>query len=145
MAKGYPDFFGTSIWPKYGTPVYTNSGLIIVPSLGTVNLISISGNGVLFSLDSYLTAAVDFESSDLFLIVDGAVMVRSVLDPEYLQTSLGGASPVLGLVICSGVDHVLEWMLSREVPFHDSVILRLLNASLGNITTSTYTSHYVVT
>lgn len=145
MAKGYPDFFGTSIWPKYGTPINTYTGIVAVPGGAIVDVITINANGVLFSLDILLVGVSDLISSLFIVYADTGEMARLDLDFDYRLTILGGAPLLLGLTYVDVLSFVRKASLSREMPFHDSFVVRVRNNSADPVSIEARSTHFVVT
>lgn len=144
MAKGYPDYFGQSIWPKYGAPIYNTTPVYELGMLETKNILSISGNGVLYSLHSGVYADSTIVLVVVELFVDGQMIFDSSLPPTYIPAEHGSGGPVLGLSVWDKLLNYSMWDLVREVPFRESVVYTVT----GNAVPKTYayaeSVHYVV-
>jgi hypothetical protein len=145
MAKGYPDFFGTSIWPKYGTPIYTSSGLMAIgPGLAT-DVLTLTANGVLFCLYVFVEGVSDLLGTRIALYADGGEIARSGADIDDRYSILGGTGRVLAPIYSSRLTFVYEVSLSREVPFHNEIVLNVSNLSMDAIDVLAWSTHYIVT
>jgi len=70
MARGYPDFFGYSIFPQYGShnqAVFNDT----IPAAGVHNLITVNGKGVLQSGYVEIWNGTDLIYNTLYIEVDG--------------------------------------------------------------------------
>ncbi len=144
MARGYPDYFGQSIWPKYGT-IIVATDTFTIGAMTDDDVISISGMGVFYHFRVYLNCAVAMGSSQLSLRADGVTL--AFVQPEvcpYYDVPFGGRSP-LQLSWYEPDETYLVATLGVEVPFHDSFILRVLNAVGSNITGGVRYGYYNVT
>jgi hypothetical protein len=144
MAKGYPDWFGQSIWPKYGTPLILG-GTITVHSGEELPVIDQDGQGVLFSL----AAEVD-GISDLSDCVFGLYVDTTLLDYFTLKT-VGGhfnsmfTTELIEIVLYDPITFVVNMRLLREVPFQSHVKFSCNNGSSGDLTFYAQGSYYKVT
>ena len=145
MAKGYPDFFGTSIWPKYGAPIRTGAGSVNVPAGTGVDIIDISSTGVFFFANIVLTTVGDYALSHIDLEIDDQLMWSWWIDFDKLPTSLGGAQELMAITYCNKVNSYIYVVLSREIPFQHRIKIQVTNASASDIVTVPRTLHYVVT
>lgn len=145
MARGYPDYFGQSIWPKYGTPIYTLDSDHVLPSGEVGTLLSISMPGVLFSLDIGVQALEVMTLSLLTLTIDGqSFAVVGLGNPAY-GLPAAAQSPLLYTVIYDHLEYYQRIVLAREVPFHSTVVLQCSNGTASDMSVTTEAVHYVVT
>lgn len=145
MAKGYPDYFGQSIWPKYGSPIVSGTVTVECPGSATTTFYSISAQGVLFSARIKVYPATWNDATCIRLYVDDALFEVCYFMPS-LATIFGGSpGNVLGVIHLDTESKYVEAVLNREVPFHTSFRFDLVNAS-ANIAVVIYrATHYVVT
>lgn len=75
MARGYPDFFGISIIPKYGT-TYRATGVAVVTASDRTDIITVTGKGILFggTIDAYNGG--NQQNSDIYLYIDGNLVLN---------------------------------------------------------------------
>lgn len=145
MAKGYPDYFGQSIWPKYGTPIYTLDSDHIIPSGGAATLLSISVTGILFSIDIGVQALETFTLSLLTLAIDGQMFAVVGLGNPYFGFPAEAQSPLLYTVNYNHLEYYQRIVLAREVPFHETIVLQCSNGTGSDMSVTTEAVHYVVT
>jgi len=147
MAKGYPDFFGTSIWPKYGTPTINTGAAIVVHGGNNDTIILITADGVLFQA-AFVIVCDDLANSHyLHLYIDGVLVESEKLDQLYLFTSLGGSCGLMNVIHFDRLLYHYRFELAREIPFHDSIEFKVQNsgAAATHVTVDYKTMHYVVT
>jgi hypothetical protein len=83
MARGYPDFFGTSIFPGYGLPLSTLDVAVVIPALTEVDIISLALKGSIGLGLIYLEDLVTIEDVTLQAVIDGAVHFEFGIDNLY--------------------------------------------------------------
>ncbi|MCJ7639024.1 MAG: hypothetical protein MUO70_03935, partial [Euryarchaeota archaeon] len=129
MARGYPDYFGTSIWPKYGTPIRTGGLVVNVPAGLDVDVIDISANGVFFCAEIRFSTIGDYLASYVRLEIDNQLAWFWLLSNLTLPTSLGGAQELMAITYLDRLSDDLRMTLSREIPFRDRVKISVDNGS----------------
>lgn len=148
MSKGYPDWFGTSIWPKYGTPIQTTVAPVLIQPGISETLISISSQGVLFALEVTIIANVLDTGLTIQLNVDGEAFTYFTVK-QLLDGSDGYAGPSIMKLKRFALEEGAYYMsLIKEVPFRNSFILYANNTNLpGGRTMSAGSNsiHYIVT
>lgn len=145
MARGYPDYFGQSIWPKYGTPIVTGGSSVPVAAGTTVTIVDIDSTGVLFAA-SILTGTVgDYASSYFSLYVDDQLFWRCFLYNAFLPPASEGMEGVMRVTMENRVAKYVHMALSREIPFKDSVQMKVTNGSASEIGAIPLAVHYIVT
>jgi len=147
MARGYPDYFGTSIWPKYGTPVITTADDVIVHGGSTDTMLTISCSGILFLAHFYIYCDDLANSHYLYFYVDGVLVSSKKLDNLTIDSGLNGSADLLNAVYFDNMAHAWVFELAREIPFHDSIVFKVKNAGVpaDHVTVGYKTMHYVVT
>lgn len=145
MARGYPDYFGQSIWPKYGSPLLINQSSTIL-SAGTHTLIDISVQGVMFGLVARVSCATILTNIQLKLTIDGQLSAESIYDDVNYQSLSPLAGELLHVTYATGDMLGAWWALSREIPFHDQFKLSLVvNPWASNIVVKLRGMYYVIT
>jgi hypothetical protein len=147
MAHGFPDDFGQSIWPKYGTPLYNSRTANLDPGV-SADVLTISGQGLLFMLEARVDCTVHEIIHVLTLQIDSEYMVSTVLG-TYLAENIP-TPPYSELIMDRYCLDDFKWHfhLRREIPFQNTVILYMknMNAVGGNsIFASVHSAHYVIT
>lgn len=137
MARGYPDFFGYQVVPKYGTPVYEQKLAAIVATLNWENIFTITGKGRTYGGYIY-TAAVNnsFTNSYLRTTIDGVQF-----DWPYPSVELDRAiyrvttKPfALTMYVRTALTWELNWTAEKDFTFGQSFIVDFFNGSAGNVT-----------
>lgn len=145
MAKGYPDFFGTSIWPKYGAPIYNATPTYVLAPLEVKDVLSILGNGVFFGLHSAVYCDSPFLGVVICLFIDGDLMFDFSLPPTYIPAELGSGGPLLTLSVLDIPGMYSMFDLVREVPFRTSIKYTVTGNTLGATRVYANSIHYMVT
>ncbi len=129
MSKGYPDYFGTSIWPKYGTALLAGGDVVVVPAGQTLIVLSITGAGVLEAGSIIYSVVSGVELCSVIIYIDGESLESCMLDPEQSHGNLNGSHGVLSLAYHNVVLEYGVVLLTRELPFHDSVTIYFTNGT----------------
>ena len=145
MARGYPDYFGRSIWPKYGTAHSKIGTSLQVPSLETVEIFSLTGMGVLKWLKATAALQPDYGSSFFRLTVDNAVIDTLKFYSGHYTSGVCGGSSLWGIVVFDLLLNDITAETSIEIPFHDGVVIDLYNASASAVAASGSAMYYIVT
>ena len=144
MARGYPDYFGQSMWPKYGTPFYqTGSSDVGAGELDWICRTTIQGVLVFASCTiSGIDASADFT---IYLDVDD----ETVSMIEYGNAIANGILiPTTELWVCVQYDKLAglySLILRREVSCRTSFDITLDNFGPTDLHIEGATTHYVVT
>lgn len=70
MSKGYPDFFGFSMFPFNGAVLET-SGSTVIPASTTATVFEITTKGMIFAGTCAMVTAANISKSDFFVWIDG--------------------------------------------------------------------------
>ena len=144
MSKGYPDYFGQSIWPKYGGMINDNGNFDII-GLDTVVLTSYTGQGVLVFLDFEITDDDLVGSCSFEAHVDGVpIQIQSLNGFRDEGPQVGNRSPL----VCRFADKVTGvYILNMgiDVPFRTSFEIQCNVAAGNTVHVSTYVGYYAVT
>jgi len=137
MARGYPDFFGFSIVPKYGTPVYEQKLAAIVATLNWENIFTCTGKGRTYGGYIY-TAAVNnsFTNSYLRTTIDGVQFnwpyPKVELDRAIYRVVTKPFS--LTAYFRTALTWEINWTAEKDFTFGQSFIVDFYNGSAGNVT-----------
>jgi hypothetical protein len=145
MAKGYPDFFGTSIWPKYGTPIWSPEDIPVVAAGASVDVLTITGNGVLFSLKVDFNGTVFLDKSSVELWIDDSMIAEAGTRQDITYTSLGGHTGILSLTNYDALEFWAAIELGREVPFRRKIVVVVNNDSAADLDVAVALNRYIVT
>lgn len=129
MAKGYPDYFGQSIWPKYGTLLYEHSSFNIIVPATTILYEKIS-QGVLGYAEIRITDHSNLSDPYFSVYIDGSKMHSITLLQLIEQGALPGSHAPL---VCryankSTLDFEYTVELGHDLPFRTSIKIDVLTA-----------------
>ncbi len=144
MAKGYPDYFGTSIWPKYGTAILAGGDAMFAIAGATTTVLSIDGQGVLVMARISYAFGAGYLESAMRLIVDGSVFQYLSLDPNQGSGNVNGAHDLLSIAYHNELSTLAVVLLTREIPFHDTIVINITNAMAGNMAVTPIGLYYKV-
>ena len=116
MPRGYPDFFGFSIFPFHGTSYRQYYPLAAVGPLVETAILMIAGKGILFSGYIRITGAAAL-TGQAIIYVDGATY--SVQDP-YNAIVSGPRSEVNDIQVLSQYDTGINWftiLMTKQITF----------------------------
>ena len=146
MARGYPDYFGTSIWPKYGTPIITE-GDETVDGGDDRDVITVSCQGILmWFLAELYNPPNTFPGTGVALTIDGVEIVRLFTTAVYGEGySFNGRLPMYIRYLNLAAQRAI-YENGIEIPFHSGFKISLINS--GNVDAERLLAtslHYVVT
>ena len=145
MARGYPDYFGQSMWPKYGTPIEVDLLETDIPHGEELDVVSILGQGILFNLKATLVETEASNNAYLDLYVDGTLMATISQVYSQYDNPMTAIGEVLVPIYRSINYGELIVGLTREVPFRYTLIVKARNLSRGMLNCSGKVHYYVVT
>jgi len=74
MARGYPDFYGYQIVPKYGMPTFETKIATVFPTAAWENVFNIAGKGRSYGGHVFLYGVNDVTASSMIRVtIDGVV------------------------------------------------------------------------
>lgn len=144
MARGFPDYFGRSIWPKFGTANSLAVPSFDIASGDTQYVIQISGMGVLTYLRITIELKADFSGSSSRLRIDGASLGIVTLRDVSGISMFGGARPPWAWSMFDYDYGYAEAQIGFEMPFHDSVDVDFTNGSVDPVGVSALALYYIV-
>lgn len=144
MAKGYPDYFGQSIWPKYGTPTFTTISQAGIGNTETT-ILEITSQGVLRIAHFYGDQADENGSSFLRLYIDGTSVWYASL--AQMLTIYGAPQKGMPFILTSMnyVTGIWAVVLDQDVPFRSGAKVTFRKTSGNAVSIQGYAAHYVVT
>ena len=144
MARGYPDYFGQSMWPKYGAPLMDSAEGIGIANLATETLHSIAAQGVLYDLTVQILGGSSIEGAVFYLKIDGEEITRWVASSLYERFYQITGSEVIVVEMIDFETRTMIVRLRRELPFHSSVVLTVYNGTGDTVLVRSYLVYYVV-
>ena len=147
MARGYPDYFGQSIWPKYGTPLQSFWAVVFIAPTVTQEVLRIDAQGVLTSATFYIQLLGGTTGHNFTIVIDGEIFA-AVTATELLDGyDTNNGSCYFEVTYYSVDDQYAIIRLIKDIPFRSYLALSVTNmntAGGANIKTGGYTTHYVV-
>ena len=135
MAKGYPDFFGYSVFPYYGDLLNQDVLVPGVVALDTATLFEISHKGILFGGYLYLFST-DAPPTDLLVItVDGSVVFSDSCLHLYWFGYTDSGSTFVCLRSLNYVDLHRTLEFNRQISFSTEFKVELTAGADSDITT----------
>ena len=141
MAKGYPDFFGFSMFPHYGS-VFFDSGGGVVAGGDTTGIFTVSIKGQILSLYLKLSTIDDFGQAHAGVIIDGTPADMLILS-AFNGYAVRNYSPfILVPVVYDITAEVVVFSINPGVTFNQSFGVELRNFPGQPNLTYEYVVHY---
>jgi hypothetical protein len=116
MAKGYPDYFGQSIWPKYGTMIGDDNTFHPI-GVAVTNIAARLGQGVLLYFEMYLNDNNYTETARFEIFVDGiSLQYFKLSDIRTFGGGLFSNAPIIWRE-CNLLTGHHSFELKREIPY----------------------------
>ncbi len=135
MSKGYPDFFGYSIFPNYGNFQLTDSGAVIIPADSWGTIFNISAKGKIYS--GYVgiqdLGLADTATIIARLTVDGDVMFSRSLDDLLNHGFVGDLDIPFSLTYYSKVNNFFVVTFPLDITFANSYKLEYFTDASAQI------------
>lgn len=144
MAKGYPDFFGQSIWPKYGTMI-VDSDSVDTAGAAETDVLTLTGAGVWTYLLGILTPLAAGGEYTIRLYVDGGLLFILTSGSAYVCAYNEGGGSMLRVNYSDKSNDLIHVMLSKDLPFHDSIRVTVQRSAAINVNFTYYLGWYKVT
>lgn len=144
MAKGYPDYFGQSIWPKFGTLLSDVNHAHIIDGANT-DIIDINVQGQVTDLLMLAQVVGDELSFETSLTVDTLASLGS-RSRDLVDRTLGEMTGHLW--VCNYIKSdltIMQMALQHPIPFHDRFLVNIANGSGVNLTITWFLGYYVIT
>lgn len=145
MAHGYPDFFGQSIWPKYGG--FQNIQGTVTQPFGThANAIAFSGNGVLSSMNLVIACLADERDHFIRVDIDGFVLNELRVNEFIVAAASNYLHDYFDLDFYDPLTFVACFRMRTPIPFQVSFAIDCWNTNVsGNsVTFSAKGAYYQV-
>ncbi len=146
MSRGYPDFFGQSMWPKYGTPIFV-SGSESAVSGADIVVLDVSAQGILVWFEADITNFPNVLTGTRCRFAVDGVICRTLDCNQYSASaySHGSRSPL----ILSYLDFIMQdavFSNGIEIPFKTGFQISLINSGgLEDQTLTAQAMYYVIT
>lgn len=144
MPRGYPDYFGQSIWPKFGTMMYGDVFETVDPA-DSLTVINLSMQGQMY----WIYLRLDAPTTPLSFT--GKISIDQMIDfPLYeTHTDRKGVDGETGRIFKCTFDDSnksqIVLMLSQPIPFHDTFKLTVTNDMAGDLVVYASYGYYIIT
>lgn len=143
MARGYPDYFGQSIWPKYGTTITANGSEDI--NHGDEEFITdLTLQGILHRESIHLSGLGNLGEVMLIVFVDGAAVFGEYVKDIYTDGMLSGSGAYIALGCWNVIAGIAAVNFLRDIAFRSRWLVSVYNASGAVITVKYEVSYYAV-
>jgi len=135
MAKGYPDFFGFSIFPQFGAYQYTDSGAIVVAADTYGTIFDIDSKGKVYTGYLHIQTLGLANTASIFveMTVDGQMIISRPLD-VLLQIGFTGALDVPFILTDYNKDtNYFTIVFMSDFSFSQSVLVRIYTDATAQI------------
>lgn len=144
MARGYPDFFGYSVFPGPGTGASSGGGVTAVAAGATETLIELNLKGSVFGGHLY---GDDLGPNGLYnirVIVDGITIDDCWLNNMYLLGEHHDTGFLLALYYYNKEDNDFALRVVEDLSFGYQFKLACQNADVNDVNMTTYIYYYRV-
>jgi len=124
MAKGYPDFFGFSMFPYYG-PIYEAHDTGTAPSGGSDTIVSVTSKGVLRAGWINCTDTDWDTSSHIDIVADGQTVFQLFFETKPDLDKAYGLRVPMQWTHFSKVSGVFRAHLTVDISFQSSIALEV--------------------
>ena len=143
MAKGYPDYFGQSVFPKYG-PMTILSSLVPLIGAGTTTLVTVDGQGNLSYLELNMISAAGLTSAQFAMYIDGSKIQDMNLQFMMDRAIVVGSNQPLVLSYAKLIDYTFQIELSHALPYGLSFKLTVQTGAIENALVSVRAGYHSV-
>ena len=134
MAKGYPDFFGFSSFPWYGSTQLSYVSELNIANLATQELSNISGKGVLLNGNIRIRSAeLKPDLIDLSLYIDNVMIFSKDLYWIFYRNFTSNLDAPIYVTFYSDYAKEYWFSVSTNMNYQDGVKLEVTNLSGGLI------------
>jgi len=134
MAKGYPDYFGQSIWPKYGTMF--RQGVIspvIIPG-ATGDIFSLSRKAIAYGgVIECLGLNVDVFDIVVRVQIDGSLIIQRTPNNMMDYGETGESLSPVTLSVYNKTELRFSLQVQRDISFMTNFRIYLTNTSVANL------------
>lgn len=127
MARGFPDFFGTSIFPTFGNFEEAHYSSVGEPSLVAIDAITITGKGIVRGGHGHFESGTEDGDALYFVdaVIDGATSIPLATAYPDERYNVIPAQTFAKIENIEYEDSRVEFHLTGEIPFTTSFVLRI--------------------
>ena len=141
MAKGYPDYFGQSVWPKYGEmelSTYNDP----VGTLLTIPVVDLTSQAVLHSGYIYIFNVTNPGSVSMEVIVDGKSLGAMDLSFYFRVSGVQGIRMPFIMTEYMSAGSFCIFVVGVEIPFKSTFQVLVKNLTALDINVLSYLGYY---
>jgi len=129
MARGYPDFFGQSIFLKYGQMQHVNITAVNCPAGETTDIVSITGKGKTYSGWAYASVGVAcLDSVKILAVIDGSIYeVCNHFECDYVYNATRITNALIQQTYYSAGDGYVAYAFAKDWTFEQSLKIQIEN------------------
>lgn len=134
MGRGYPDYFGYSMFPTYGKMLRDNLPTTNIPNGSTLEAFSISSKSILQG--GFIGISGSSNSPNIFIriTIDGDVAVYQALDIMYLYNLAKMDCSLVYLLTYSPITTVYSVGFKRLIPVEYEYKIEIVNNTAYTLT-----------
>ena len=117
MARGYPDFFGHSVFPYYGPTVEIGGNAIVLATGVRTPCYTLSVKGLIREIQLWLTSADFTTTSAIFCSIDGSDVTAWQIDNLIDHRSGIGGNDDLRIFSWLNGGNLIGMELIEDIPF----------------------------
>ena len=145
MARGYPDFFGRSIYPKYGVLQRHEAAFMGILPGATQTILNVTAQGTTGPSYLYATGIGDLSLLVPICYIDGARLTYRSIAVMVSENNSKGEDYVFFLRRWEPASHKVYVYLTPYINFTGSYRVDLWNQSAANVDCDMYFNYYSVT
>jgi len=138
MARGYPDFFGFSVFPSFGIPTEEDSGFVVIPSGGVPLLIDITGKGRSYGGELFFDGNEDARKVVMPIVTIDGVIFNDFNTDANLQYAWDLSVTRFIRLVCAATQHetasYASYVFGKDFTWGQSFTLALNNVTAAAIT-----------
>lgn len=143
MARGYPDYFGQSIFPRYGDTIPVDYG-VTATAHATTQLLSLTDKGFLLSASIEINGLGDNWSDFIKITVDGQDIPHESFSELYEQNIIHENDFIMWLTCYDINTQRYAISIIRNLQFQESLVVSYVNQSANNINVELKAAYYLV-
>jgi len=133
MARGYPDYFGYSVFPYYGDLLVQEQLAGGVLAANTETIFELAHKGVIMGGELYIVGAVDPVNAEINITIDGSGVLSRFIVDLYNNNYSENNSYLLNLTRLTYGFSAASLQFGKEISFSTQFLLEVTATALGNL------------
>ena len=144
MPRGYPDYFGQSIFPKYG--VFTKeNGTTTIAALSTDTVIKVTDKGRTYGARLHIDESFDVSNCVFRLVIDGTIVYDTTPAVSLKHNITEEGQAPFYLRRYDSIDNSYTLCLSKDITFEQSLEITFQNVTANSVDVEYYLYYAKVT